>query len=129
MEGYECFDVPRPESINGTSRRGHGGVCLFVSNKIVDGIEVLEKHESGFIWVKLCKHFFNLSSDICICFVYIPPSNSVYFNLQEVGYFELLEQHYHKYSQIGNVSIIGDLNSRCLAKNYLICVIVVICVL
>ena len=36
----------------------------------------------------------------------------MYFNLQEVGYFELLEQYYHKYSQLGKVSIIGDLNSR-----------------
>ena len=38
----------------------------------------------------------------------------------EVGYFELLEQYYHKYSQLGKVSIIGDLNSRCGHKSDII---------
>ena len=72
LHGYECFDVPRPESINGSSRRGHGGVCLFVNQNILNGVTVLEKHDSGIICIKLCKTFFNLLSDIFICFLYIP---------------------------------------------------------
>ena len=68
---------------------------------------------TGIICIKLCKTFFNLLSDIFICFLYIPPSNSVYFNMQETDHFELLEQYIHTYSRLGHVSIIGDLNSRC----------------
>ena len=33
--------------------------------------------------------------------------------MQETDHFELLEQYIHTYSQLGHVSIIGDLNSRC----------------
>ena len=57
--------------------------------------------------------FFKLSEDLCICFAYIPPQESVYFKMHEIGYFELLEAGIRKYSAFGKVGIVGDLNARC----------------
>ena len=56
LSGYECIEVPRVESLKG-SRRGHGGVCLFIKDELVKGVQVLEKDRYGSIWVKLCKEF------------------------------------------------------------------------
>ena len=51
IENYQCITVPRPESlvIRGKGKRGHGGICLFVSDTIYDGIEILEKIPQGFL--------------------------------------------------------------------------------
>ena len=65
------------------------------------------------IWLKFCKNFFRLPQYMHVCFHYIPPYHSVYFNNHEIGYFESLELKVRKYSELGNVSILGDLNARC----------------
>lgn len=117
LKGFDCVDVPRPESLKQTSKRGHGGVCLFIRHAIKEGVHILEKDNSGLIWVKLDKNFFSMTTDVCICFVYVPPSNSVYYNNHEIGYFELLEQGIRKYSNLGQIAICGDLNSRCGNRN------------
>ncbi|MEW8546112.1 MAG: endonuclease/exonuclease/phosphatase family protein, partial [Candidatus Thiodiazotropha sp.] len=113
LKGYEGVDVPRRESMHGRGKRGHGGVCLFIRAEIKDGIHILEKDDSGVIWVKLCKNFFHLESDLCFCFAYIPPQDSAYYKQHNVGYFELIENGIRKYSSVGKISIIGDLNARC----------------
>ena len=59
------------------------------------------------IEIKSCQY-----ATIFICFAYIPPSDSVYFKSYEVGYFEQIEIGVRKYSDMGKVSITGDLNSR-----------------
>ncbi len=33
--------------------RGHGGICLFVRNELVEGFEILEQSSSGYIWDKI----------------------------------------------------------------------------
>lgn len=47
IEGYESICIPRPESVNGTSKRGHGGICLFYSTFLSKGIMVVETDSSG----------------------------------------------------------------------------------
>ena len=112
LSGYECIEVPRVESLKG-SRRGHGGVCLFIKNELVKGVQVLEKDRYGSIWVKLCKEFFGLDTDICVCFLYIPPQQSVYYRSHDIGFFEKVESDIRKYSTFGNILVSGDLNARC----------------
>ena len=112
LEGYECFDVPRKESLQ-TKYRGHGGICLFVRSCIHKGIEVLETNSSGFIWIKVCKTFFNLKEDIYIGFAYIPPKDSFYYKLYNTDYFDVLEEGIRRYSFSDNIVIMGDLNARC----------------
>ena len=64
----------------------------------------------GLNYVKI---FFSLADDICLCFAYIPPHDSVYFKSHETGFFESLEAGIRQYSSIGKIGIIGDLNARC----------------
>ena len=101
-------------------KRGHGGVCLYIHENIYEGVQILERNDSGFIWVKLCKDFFKLSEDLCICFAYIPPQESVYFKMHGIGYFELLEAGIRKYSAFGKVGFVGDLNARCRLRSDII---------
>ena len=79
--------VARRESGSTKCKRGHGGVCLFIHESFNKGTEVLETKDAGFIWIKLCKFFFNRLNDVCICFIYIPPQESVYFKMHDTGFF------------------------------------------
>ena len=94
------------------SKRGHGGVCLFIRENISKGVHILETNNDDFIWIKLCKNFFSLTDDVCLCFAYIPPHDSVYFKSHEYGFFETLESGIRKYAVLGKIGIIGDLNAR-----------------
>ena len=76
LEGYEYIEVSRKESLRANSRRGHGGVGLFLKNSIKQDVEILAKHNAGFIWIKLGKCYFHLNEDICICIAYIPHRDS-----------------------------------------------------
>lgn len=111
LNGYESISLPRPESLK--SKRGHGGICLFYKNSLKHGIIVQETDNAGFLWVKFCKTYFGFEEDLYVCFVYIPPSNSVYYLTHEIGYYEVLESKIRKYQKYGKVSVIGDTNARC----------------
>jgi len=113
INGYDCVSIPRPESVQKSSYRGHGGVCLFYSTFISKGVKIVETDTSGIIWIKLCKHYFNADDDIFICFSYIPPQNSHYYILHPIGFFETIEVGIRKYSDLGKVLWMGDLNARC----------------
>ncbi|MEW8545015.1 MAG: endonuclease/exonuclease/phosphatase family protein, partial [Candidatus Thiodiazotropha sp.] len=118
ISGYKCIDVPRPSSLTVRKRnRGHGGICLFIRNELLDGITILEQNSDGFLWIKLDKQFFSLQSDICICFSYIPPKDSKYFKMFTVDPFETLEIGVRRYSEVGEIVIMGDLNARTGALN------------
>ena len=115
IDNYHCITVPRPESLNirGKGKRGHGGICLYIRNDIRDGLTVMDKIPEGFLWVKMDKNYFSLQDDLCICFCYIPPKDSIYFRKNDCDLFDLLEKGIRHYSDFGSVAVIGDLNSRC----------------
>ena len=48
-----------------------------------------------------------------MCFAYVPPQDSVYCKSHNVGYFEQLERSIRKYSHLGKIAVIGDINARC----------------
>ena len=106
--------------MKGKSKRGHGGICLFIKNSLKRGVELLETNKAGFIWIKLCQTYFSLNEDIYICFTYIPPKESKYYKMQDIDYFEMLEAGVRKYSNVGKVSVIGDLNARTGSKSDII---------
>ena len=87
--------------------------CIFYNSLLSDGITVVETDPTGVIWLKLCKHFFHYEHDVYVCFSYIPPQNSVYFNLHPSGFFESVETGIRIYSDLGVVLWMGDLNTRC----------------
>jgi len=117
LDGYDSIFVPRKESLSNNSKRGHGGVCLFWKNSITNGISIQQTDSNGIIWIKCCKNYFSLEHDIYVCFLYIPPANSNYYIMHDIGFFEQLDLDVRKYSDLGFVSVIGDLNARCGQKS------------
>lgn len=111
LNGYGSISLPRSETLK--SKRGHGGFFLFYKNSLKHGIIVQETDDAGCFWVKLCKTYFGYEEDLYVCFVFIPPSNSVYYLTHEIGYYEVLERKIRKYQEYGKVSVNGDTNARC----------------
>lgn len=66
---------------------------------------------------KTSQAFFSLQSDIRICFSYIPPKDSKYFKMCTVDPFETLQIGVRKYSEVGEIVIMGDLNARTGVRN------------
>ena len=112
IEGFDKIAVPRVESLNSKSKRGHGGVCLFYKCNLEKLFVVEKVDKSGFIWIKFLKQYFKSERDIYVCFCYIPPANSPYFLSHDTGFFEQLENDVRMYRYNGYVSVIGDLNAR-----------------
>jgi len=112
IDGFVSFCIPRQESRNDTSKRGPGGLCIFYNSLLSDGITVVETDHTGVIWLKLCKHVFHYEHDVYVCFSYIPPQNSVYFNLHPSKLSESVETVIRKYSDLGEILWMVDLNVR-----------------
>jgi hypothetical protein len=57
---------------------------------------------------------FNVANDIYLCYMYNPPANSTYTQSSQEVIFDLIENDLHvaKYSEKGNILIMGDLNAR-----------------
>ena len=73
----------------------------------------LASHATDIIWVKLDRLFFGTNKDIHICAAYILPQNSSSNSgISLDDKFEGLRKKLDWYTTIGDVAIIGDLNSR-----------------
>lgn len=72
----------------------------------------MDKSHSDIVWFKLDRTFFRIQKDLFICFVYISPKNSSYTIRTNCDkhIFEKLEGDITKYSIIGDVMIMGDIN-------------------
>lgn len=115
IEGYQYFRNDRLK--NKKARRGSGGVVVFFKNTLRAGIERIKSHCFDNIWIKLDKSFFNLECDLYKCCTYLPPFISSYIQkcsniAKEIDIFDNFEREIQKYDNLGNVMIIGDLNSR-----------------
>ena len=73
------------------NNRYFGGLCVFISNHIKQGIKVVKNDNPDIIWVKLSKDFFNLSKNLLICFTYISPSDSEYYKNKDLTSTDLFE--------------------------------------
>jgi hypothetical protein len=71
------------------------------------------------LWLKLDKFFFHFSRDLYICFLYISPINSCYTKRTNCDklIFDKLEKDILKYSLLGDISLMGDLNARVKASD------------
>jgi hypothetical protein len=78
----------------------------------LSGAKPMDKSHSDIVWFKLDRTFFRIQKDLFICFVYISPKNSSYTIRTNCDkhIFEKLEGDITKYSIIGDVMIMGDIN-------------------
>ena len=109
-DGYKCYMINR----NYTCKKPSGGLAIFIKRNIVHGTQLVDKSNKDMVWFKLDKGFFRLKLDLYLCFVYISPKNSSYTkktNCDKV-IFEKLERDISKYSKIGDIVLMGDLNAH-----------------
>lgn len=94
------------------TKKRYGGLSVYVRNTIRPGVKFLEHATNDFIWIKLDKSFFGLPENLYICFVYNPPEYSSYLKRLNYNILELVENDVVKYSQLGKIMVIGDINAR-----------------
>ena len=73
LEGYSIFHNSRPMSSNS---RYFGGIAICIKDSIRKGVKMLPITSSEISWIKLCKTFFNLESDLYVAIAYVSPSGS-----------------------------------------------------
>ncbi len=91
-----------------TRGRDSGGIIIWHKQEIDKYIQTIKKEESH-IWLKINKHLTQTTKDVFLCAVYIPPSESPYYN-EEI--FESLHSEINHFQAQGSVLICGDLNAR-----------------
>ena len=94
------------------AKRGAGGVALLFKKSLQKGIHVLNVNQQDVIWCRLEAQFFSMKADVYVCFVYIPPADSSVFSYTDQDYWSSLEEQIAKFSQKGEVLIMGDMNAR-----------------
>ena len=85
---------------------------FFIRNEFCDGIKVVDKNSKSFIWIEHDQTLFSLETNIHACFTYIPPRDSKYYKIAEIDPFETLESGVRRYSDLGEILVLGDLNAR-----------------
>ena len=110
IPGYKILRSDRGKSKK--KNRGSGGVCIVHKLQLEKGIIKLGSKNKDLIWVKLDKTFFGLKNDIYLCSGYIPPEQSDLHKQPDTDYFETLQKEISQYSTIGDIILLGDLNSR-----------------
>ena len=111
LENFHTYKSCRKLSAN---NRFFGGLCVFTSVYIKNGVKVIKNDHQDIIWLKLSKDFFKLDRDIYICFTYISPSNSIYFKHNDFDsdtIFDLIKQDCAEFMVKGKVLIMGDFNA------------------
>jgi exonuclease III len=111
LDGYLSFNFFRKFQ-HRNARRCSGGIAIYIKDHLKNGIEIIRNHYDTIIWIKLNHAFFNTARDIYICGSYIWGEDSPVYNTINVDLFDILENDITYFSEIGNVFITGDLNSR-----------------
>ena len=109
FDGYTVHNQIRPKSPG--AKKHFGGLSVLINNDIRSGVTYIPSNNSEFLWLKLCRTFFNLSHDVYLLVVYVCPENSP-FSGRAGDIFQLIEADIAKYSQIGKCLVFGDFNGR-----------------
>ena len=114
IDDYIAIHCPRLVQHQISSRKS-GGISVFYRTKYKNGIAVIKQNDRGILWLKFCREFFNVDTDVFIALVYIPPRTSKYYNVPQnvdFDFFNELQDDIKRYSQNNSVYICGDFNSR-----------------
>jgi len=90
---------------------------LLYKESLQDGIEIVKNHADSVIWIKLDKDFFHLHDDVYICGGYLWGEESPAYNTVNIDFFDILEEDMTYFSDLGEVFIAGDFNSRTGLRN------------
>lgn len=89
-----------------------GGLVLFYKEYLAQYISLVKVTHDSLIWIKLDKKLSIVNRDVYLCFAYIAPENSEFYNKYDCDLFECIESDIARFSNEGHIGIFGDLNSR-----------------
>jgi len=95
-----------------SSRRNSGGVVIMFRNKFSKGVTKLSIGHPDILWCKLDRNFFGLERDLYVGCAYFSPENSSSIKMENNLVFETLQEDISKFSNQGDVLLLGDLNAR-----------------
>lgn len=110
LNGYYVFRKDRPK--HKKAWKPSGGIAVLVRDSIRNKCKFNPVSDSDVIWVKVQKDVTNLSCDLFLAFVFLPPCNSTYGKANNNGTLQKLEKHIDYFSCKGKVIICGDFNAR-----------------
>ena len=111
-EGFRFIRQERQK--NAKARRNSGGVIIMVKEYIYKKIKQMPSRSKDVIWIKLCSKAFGLVRDLYICNCYIKPLKG---SIKNTDTYQKLQRDVIKYGNLGDVMLLGDLNSRVGAKD------------
>ena len=89
-----------------------GGLLCAVKEWLKPFVSITDIIFDSIIWLKIEKKLFDSDTDIYVAFTYIPPEGSVFHSAYNIDIFDILEDSIAKYTSLGRVVVMGDLNSR-----------------
>lgn len=111
IQGFTSEHIFGNKSAGVKKGRYSGGISMYYKNSLKNKIKVVEKNQSGIMWVKISKELLSFNQDTFICVTYIPPSGSKVLSA-DIDIFEQLELDTIEYKHQGKVYLTGDFNSR-----------------
>ena len=105
--GFSNFHIPSISRRGKKRGRNSGGVIVYVSNKIVEGVAFVRRNKTT-LWLQLDANYFGWEDNIYLANTYCPPESSVYYD----NHLEQLELDIVDFMSSGKVVIMGDLNAR-----------------
>ena len=110
LSDYKCVTNCRYSD----SSRFRGGLAVFIKHNISKGVKIIDKSLSNMMVLKLNHSYFGFKNDIYLCALYLSPANSSYTRRNDMDskIFDKLEQDIIKYSNLGKIILIGDMNAH-----------------
>ncbi|KAI4889447.1 hypothetical protein NFI96_002246 [Prochilodus magdalenae] len=105
---YKEIIIPSVKHTNTKKGRDSGGIIIWYKSELSKFITPLKLHKSH-IWLKIKKEITDSVKDLFLCTVYIPPSESPYY---DEDIFPSLHHQISSFQAQGSVLICGDLNAR-----------------
>lgn len=106
--GYREISISSQKHENITCGRDSGGTIIWHKLEIDKYIQLIKKEESH-VWLKINNQLSQTTKDIFLCALYIPPSESPYYN---ENIFETLHSQINHFQALGSVLVCGDFNAR-----------------
>ena len=106
VEGYSFFSQHRKQNYI----RKSGGIGLFCKQNLAAKLSIIDTQTDYILWARLDKTLFNISEDLILGILYIPPSQSRFLNDDE--FYDLETEITSMCSQSSFVCLTGDMNAR-----------------
>lgn len=109
LPGFQIIATNKPKKFIGKkSGCWSGGILVAVKNFLAPHISVIKK-TPDYISCRIDKALFHMEKDLMLCYCYIPPKDSLYF---DAGTFSNLENDVNNFRKIFSIILAGDFNAR-----------------